>query len=58
MISTYIKIFPVWINPVPNKHYPLLLDESVQFITTDNELEEDIVVYYTLSGEGRSDKRW
>ena len=57
MISTDVKIFPVWINPVPNKHYPLLLDESVQFITTDNELEKQIVVYYTLSEDGRSDKR-
>ena len=52
-----IEIFPVWIKPVPSKLYPLLLDESVQFITTDNELEKRIVVYYTLSGEGRSDKR-
>ena len=52
-----IKIFPVWIKPVPCKYYSLLLDESVQFITTDNELKKVIGVYYTLSGEGRSDKR-
>ena len=26
-------------------------------ITTDNELKNSIAVYYTLSGEGRSDKR-
>ena len=52
-----IKIFPVWIKPLLDKYYPLLLDESVQFITTDNELKKVIGVYYTLSGEGRSDKR-
>ena len=56
MTKTY-KIFPVWIKPVSDKYYPLLLDESVQFITTDNELKKDIVVHYTLSGEGRRDKR-
>ncbi|XP_063689755.1 uncharacterized protein LOC134822566 isoform X3 [Bolinopsis microptera] len=46
-----------WIQPVSNTDYPLLPDEPVQFITTDNELQKHIGVYYTLPGEGRTDER-
>ncbi|XP_063691280.1 uncharacterized protein LOC134823676 [Bolinopsis microptera] len=40
-----------WIQPVSNTDYPLLPDEPVQLITTDNELEKDIGVWYTLPGK-------
>ncbi|XP_063689752.1 uncharacterized protein LOC134822565 [Bolinopsis microptera] len=41
-----------WIQPVIGTHYPLLPDEPVQLITTDNELQRGIVVLYTLRVEG------
>ena len=49
--------FAGWIQPVQYKLYPLLPDEPVQFITTDNELQERIGVLYTLPGEGSTDEK-
>ncbi|XP_063689750.1 uncharacterized protein LOC134822564 isoform X2 [Bolinopsis microptera] len=47
-----------WIQPVRGTTYPLLPDEPVQLITTDNELQKRIDVYYTLPVEGSTDERW
>ncbi|XP_063689759.1 uncharacterized protein LOC134822569 [Bolinopsis microptera] len=47
-----------WIQPVHLRSYPLLPDEPVQFITTDNELQKHIGVYYTLPVEGSTDEKW
>ena len=45
-----LKILPVWIKPVPQKYYTLILDEPVQIITTNNELQHDIDVCYAFPG--------
>ncbi|XP_063689766.1 uncharacterized protein LOC134822571 isoform X3 [Bolinopsis microptera] len=47
-----------WIQPVSRTLYPLLPDEPVQVITTDNELQEYIDVWYTLHVEGSTDEMW
>ncbi|XP_063689769.1 uncharacterized protein LOC134822573 isoform X2 [Bolinopsis microptera] len=47
-----------WMQIVSGKFYPLLPDEPVQFITTDNELQKDIAVYYNLPVEGCTDEKW
>ncbi|XP_063689757.1 uncharacterized protein LOC134822567 isoform X1 [Bolinopsis microptera] len=47
-----------WIQPVIGTLYPLLPDEPVQFITTDNEKQEYIGVGYTVPVEGSTDRRW
>ncbi|XP_063689761.1 uncharacterized protein LOC134822570 isoform X2 [Bolinopsis microptera] len=44
-----------WIQPVSNTSYPLLPDEPVQLITTDNELQKHIIVCYTLPVDGSTD---
>ncbi|XP_063689745.1 uncharacterized protein LOC134822561 isoform X3 [Bolinopsis microptera] len=46
-----------WIQPVISTPYLLLPDEPVQLITTDNELQEYIVMQYTLPVEGSTDER-
>ena len=51
------NLFAGWIQPVQRTYYPLLPDEPVQFITTDNELQRIIGVWYTLPGEGSTDKK-
>ena len=60
-VSSYLvsacNLFAGWIQPVKDTDYPLLPDEPVQFITTDNELQKDIGVYYTLLGEGSTDEK-
>ena len=52
------NLFAGWIQPVQFTDYPLLPDEPVQFITTDNELQERIGMCYTLPGEGSTDEKW
>ena len=49
------NLFAGWIQPVRGVYYPMLPDEPVQFITTDNVLEKYIVVWYTLPEEGSTD---
>ena len=51
------NLFAGWIQPVQYTFYPLLPDEPVQFITTDNELQKFIVLCYTLPGEGSTGER-
>ena len=46
------NLFAGWIQPVTDTYYPLLPDEPVQFITTDNELKKGVGVWYTLSRDG------
>ena len=49
------NLFAGWIQPVRATDYPLLPDEPVQFITTDNELQKPIGVWYTLPGDSSTD---
>ena len=51
------NLFAGWIQLVQYTPYPLLPDEPVQFITTDNELQKVINVYYTLPGEGSTGEK-
>ena len=54
MSVTYntLDLSAVWIQPARLKDYSRFPDDSVQFITTENESEECInVLYTTLSGE-------
>ena len=51
------NLFAGWIQPVQRTWYPLLPDEPVQFITTDNVWLEGIYVYYTLPGDGSTDEK-
>ena len=59
LLFTFIfDLFPGWIQAVFEEDYSLLPRESVQLITTDNELKKDIDVLYTLSGEGSTAKSY
>ena len=51
------NLFAGWIQPVRATDYPLLPDEPVQFITTDNELQRIIGVWYTLPGDSSTGEK-
>ena len=53
----FTNLFSGWIQPVRCQYYPLLPDEPVQFITTDNELQKPIGVLYTLPGGSSTDEK-
>ena len=54
--SIMIALFSDWVKPQCNKDIPLSPGESVHFLTTNNEKEKYIEVFYTLSG-GSSNRR-
>ena len=61
VLSLYVfvvsNLFAGWILSVLNTSYPLLPDEPVQFLTTDNEFKKRVGVFYTLPGEGSIDEK-
>ena len=50
-IKLKFVIFPGWIQAVYRNTYPLISDNTLQFITTDNEVQKYIYVCYNLVSE-------
>ncbi|KAL5249446.1 hypothetical protein ACHWQZ_G018338 [Mnemiopsis leidyi] len=60
-VSTQTDVEPErgWIQAVYRNTYPLISDNTLQFITTDNEVQKYIGMCYNLvSEEGGHDERW